>query len=517
VGAYQTVPEPSVQPAFAESSSADRSSEARVFRRIVHNGLALSLSRPFTWLSATALTILLPRYLGDVNLGKINAAFAFADWCGLLVSLGIGTYLTKEVARRGAEVGSLILNAALLRLALAVAVTLVAIVLAGVITDDSTTRQLIYLLSVHMVLMVIGAVLTGGLQGMQQLRAVAVVDAASKLSLVGFVCLFLLGGLGASEVAIAYILSDLLSIAGLVWTLSRAAGLSGPINLDTWSGLIKGGLPFLMWEASLLTYARIDVVILAFFATNSVLGWYYAAYRIMSIPLFLPSILMTVTFPALSASVSHRETFNVISRRGVQATVFISVPMALGLMLLSGKLIDLFGYAASFHNAVVPLALLSAGLPLVAANMIIAPALAALDRQRQWALAGVGAAVLNPLVNLVAVPYTQSEFGNGGIGAAATTTLTEVYLLGMALWLLPSGVLHRSTLTNCAKSVVAGLVMGAALLVAMPLSLFVLVPLGACVYAGASLGLGNLPIADLRSLRDHLLPGRAPAPPPETA
>jgi O-antigen/teichoic acid export membrane protein len=350
---------------------------------------------------------------------------------------------------------------------------------------------------------------------MQQLRAVAVIDAAAKLSLVAFVCLFLFGGLRTSEVAAAYILSDLLSIAALIWTLSRTAGLSGPIDLRSWFGLLKGGLPFLVWEASLLTYARIDVVMLAFFAPSSVLGWYYAAYRIMSIPLFLPSILMTVTFPALSASVKQRDTFNAIARGGVQATVFISVPMALGLMLLSGKLIDLFGYADGFHNAVVPMALLSVGLPLVAANMIIAPALAALDKQRQWGVAGVGAAVLNPLVNLVAIPYTQREFGNGGIGAAAITTLTEVYLLGIALWLLPSGVLHRSTLKHCGKSLVAGLAMAAALLIGLPLSLFVLVPLGAAVYAGVSLVLGNLSIADLRRLRD-LLPSGVAATPPET-
>src|SRR5918993_984970 len=61
--------------------------------RIVGNALALILARPLTWLSTIGLTILLPRYLGDVNLGKFNLAFVFADWCGLLVSLGISRYL----------------------------------------------------------------------------------------------------------------------------------------------------------------------------------------------------------------------------------------------------------------------------------------------------------------------------------------------------------------------------------------------------------------------------------------
>jgi O-antigen/teichoic acid export membrane protein len=494
--------------------------EITAFGRIVRNAVALSFSRPLTWLSATALTILLPRYLGDVNLGKINAAFAFADWCGLLVSLGIATYLTKEVARRGQAAGSLILNAALLRLVLAALVTVLAMLLATVITHDQVTRQLIFLLSGHMVLTVISAVLVGGLQGMQQLRAVAVFDAAAKIALLAFVAAFLVGGLSPLEVAAAYILSDLVGIAGFVWALYRNSGLSGPIDVGSWRSLIKGGVPFVVWEASLLTYARIDVVFLSVFATSAVLGWYYAAYRIISIPLFLPAILMTVTFPALSASVGNRELFNAIGRKAVQTTVLLSVPMSFGLIVLPGKLVDLFGYPDSFSNAVLPIALLAAGLPLVAVNMIIAPALAALDRQRQWALAGVGAAILNPALNFVAIPYTQSEFGNGGIGAAAVTTLTEVYLLGVALWLLPSGVLDLATWKHVSRSFFAGLVMAGDLLLVLDLPVLILIPLGAVIYAVVSWAMGNVELADLRTLRNYLRrPARqmGPAEPPLAA
>ena len=46
---------------------------------MIRNAFALGLARPFTWLSATGLTILIPRFLGDSNVGKMNAAFAFAE------------------------------------------------------------------------------------------------------------------------------------------------------------------------------------------------------------------------------------------------------------------------------------------------------------------------------------------------------------------------------------------------------------------------------------------------------
>src|SRR5688572_10961315 len=152
--------------------------------RIIRNAAALGMARPLTWASAIGLTILLPRFLGDVNLGKVNFAFAFADWCGLLVSFGISTYLTKEVARRG-EAGSLITNALIFRLALALLVGIGAAAVATVIGYDELTLQLVYLLTAHMLLMVVSGVLTGGLQGLEQMRSVAVVDATSKGLLLG--------------------------------------------------------------------------------------------------------------------------------------------------------------------------------------------------------------------------------------------------------------------------------------------------------------------------------------------
>jgi O-antigen/teichoic acid export membrane protein len=66
------------------------------------------MARPLTWLSTLGLTILLPRYLGDVNLGRMNFAWVFADWFGLFASFGIATYLTKEVARYPADAGRIV-------------------------------------------------------------------------------------------------------------------------------------------------------------------------------------------------------------------------------------------------------------------------------------------------------------------------------------------------------------------------------------------------------------------------
>jgi O-antigen/teichoic acid export membrane protein len=477
--------------------------------RIVRNALALSFARPLTWAAAIGMTILLPRYLGDVNLGKINFAFAFADWCGLLASLGISTYLTKEVASREKGAGSLILNALLLRLVLALGVGGLAMVLASLLDYDELTRQLVYLLSAHMLLTVIAGVLVGALQGMQHLRIVAVIDSLSKVAQLGLVAIALFAESGPVGVAVAFVLSDAIGIVAFLYAVWRHGGLSGRPELRTWWSLTRGGVPFLIWETALLTYARVDVIIMSMFAHAAVLGWYNLAYRLISIPLFFPVIVMTVTFPALSAAARDPRLFRSIARRGVHSVVLATVPAALGLMILADKLIDFLGYPASFAGSVLPIILLATTLPLVAVNMIVGSALAAQDRQRQWAIAGVGAAILNPALNLLAIPYTQNEYGNAGIGAAAVTAFTEIYLLVAGQYFLPRGIFDLSTIVGALKCLLAGLAMAAVVWLIRDLPILLSVPVGVLVYGGVSLLLGTISLGDVRRVRGYLMERRA--------
>jgi O-antigen/teichoic acid export membrane protein len=209
---------------------------------------------------------------------------------------------------------------------------------------------------------------------------------------------------------------------------------------------------------------------------------------------------MTAIFPALSAA-KDSSGFAGIVRRGVRAAVFVTVPMAFGLIVLADRLIDFLGYPAEFRNSALPIMCLAPSLPLVAANMIVGSALAAQDRQRQWAIAGVGAALLNPTLNLLAIPYTQAQLGNGAIGAAAVTSLTEVFLLVAGQILLPRRMIDAATVTSVAKCVAAGALMAAAVWVLRDLPVAVVVPAGGVMYAAAALAGGAISLDDLRRLR----------------
>jgi hypothetical protein len=59
------------------------------------------------------------------------------------------------------------------------------------------------------------------------------------------------------------------------------------------------------------------------------------------------------------------------------------------------------------------------------------------------------------------IPYIQVRYGNGGIGAAIATTMTELCVMLVSLYIMPRQILRGFRLSVVVKSVLAGLMAGA--------------------------------------------------------
>ena len=478
---------------------------------IIRSVFTLGLAQILTWLGAGLMTLLLPRYLGDVNLGKLTFAFALTSLTGLLADLGVTMYLTREVARDPSSANRLTMNLMVMRVPLSLALAAVTMVIARVSGYDNNTRELVDILSLGIVVMSLSSVVNGTLQGLQQMRTIAITSVLTKVGYAVCASALLVVGAGALAVSIAWVCVGALALVYSAIVLARRVHLTPTISLTAWRSLALAGMPFFVWQAALLVYGQIDTVLLSFLTTDAVVGWYSVAYRIVMIPVFIPTIVVTVLFPALSAATNDHRTFASIARRGVHVIALVSTPMALGIMLLPDKIIRLLGYPINFDNSVIPLAFLAPHLPLAAIDVMIGTVLNARDRQRQWAMTGVAAAILNPLLNLVAIPYAQAHWGNGAIGAAAITTLTEIFMLVGGLRLLPSGVFERSTLTDLLKVAIATASMSVIVWLSRDLPIVFPIALGVAVYAVTCLLTGAVSLGELKEVHLHLVRGRAPS------
>jgi O-antigen/teichoic acid export membrane protein len=468
---------------------------------IVRNVVALTAMQAVGWIGAAALTVVLPRYLGDSDLGKFAFAFAFTRLAGLIAELGTTTYIAREIARAAGRATGLASNAVAMRVPLAVVATVAAVGAARVMNTDPTTQVVVDVFAAGIVIDAVLSVVTGSLQGLGLMRKFAQVQLVAKLAFSGLAIVALVGfHAGPAAIAAVWVVGQALGagLGGLA--LLRRRTFQRRLEPRTWPALLRGGLPFLTWQAALLVYGQVDAVLLALLTRDAVVGWYSAAYRIVSIPIFLPAIIMTVVFPVLSAQSAGSERFRSVATGAARATIALTVPLALGLMLLSDRVIDLLGYPVDFKHSIPVMIIVAAGLPLVAVDMLIGTMLNASDRQRPWAMTAIAAAIMNPVANLLAIPLTERVYGNGAIGAAAVTTGTEVFMMAVGLALLPARSFAPETLRYAIRAVACGALMTVAVLAIRELPLPIVIAAGGLVYAVAAFSLRLIHAGDVRSI-----------------
>jgi O-antigen/teichoic acid export membrane protein len=466
-----------------------------VFSFLVGQGLS--------WFGSAALVVLLPRYLGDVNLGKLGFALAVCSFASLAANLGVSIHLTKEIARAPERAPELIGVSLVSRLPLSILTAGLTVAFVNLAGYDGTTRGLVYILCGWILTDSIRAVVQGALQGLHRMGSVAAFPAIANTIYAAAAGFLLLRGAGPIQVGAAYLAGQAVAVLFSLALLARHARPRLSTSPGQWWWMVSGGLPYFVWQAALIVYGQIDTILLSILTNDAVVGWYVAAYRFIGIPAFVPVILMTVAFPAL-ATAAGSPAFKNIARRALDAVLLLTIPMSLGVILVADRLIALLHYPPAFQNSVLPIALLAAGFPLVAADMVLGTLLNSLDRQRQWAMTGVAAAVLNPLVNLLVIPLTQSHFGNGAIGAAAVTTATEVFMMAVGLRLLRPGIFDRSTLLQVGRCLAAAALMAAVVLPLRDFPIAVPVIAGALAYLVAALGLRAVSTADLAQAWRHL-------------
>jgi O-antigen/teichoic acid export membrane protein len=431
--------------------------------RVVRNILALLVNQVGTWIITLVLTIVLPRYLGVDDFGLYSFAIAFVGFFALGMRLGTGTYLTWRIPREPELAGRLTFNTLLLQLPLILACSAVAIIILPLIDPHPLALQIIAIVLLATSVSSLSATLSSGLAGLQIMKAPAFITLLS--SAVGMTLIVVGTRLHISllGVALTGVLAEVMTFVALGAYALRKLHLRFNVDSTLWRAILLGGLPFFAWSVVLLFYWQIDITMIKIIVpdhANAVVGWYAAASRLVNIPLFLPMIVIAPLLPALSAERNAESPkFRDMVSRSLRLVTLVALPAGVGVVILANEITALLNYPPGFGPVALLLRILAFNVPVVAIDMILGTALIAAARQRAWTIVGVVAGIFNPIVNLWAIPFTQSVFGNAAIGAAVVTIATELVMFVGALYLRPKGVFTRGDIWYTARCLLAAGVM----------------------------------------------------------
>ena len=203
-------------------------------------------------------------------------------------------------------------------------------------------------------------------------------------------------------------------------------------------------LPALFGSSVAQINLLLDTVIASFLAAGSI-SWLYYADRLVEFPLGLFGItLATIILPSLSAKYAQKSevAFSETLTWALKIGILISLPAALGLMMLAGPIIaTLFEYGAFTANdtamSAISLIAYSFGLPAFVAIKILAPAFFSRQDTKTPVRIGIIALVANMVFNIIIVVpmvFLDSQVPHIGLAlATAASAWLQVLLLASKL------------------------------------------------------------------------------------
>lgn len=481
-----------LSPPAAGSSSAQQ-------RRFTRNAIAPVATSLIDRLLFWVFWIIVLRRIGPEG----NGAYAFAanllTYFAAVVDFGLGTLITREVARSPATLGHIFHTALALR-ARTLTICLPAMVIValtywatGSISNDTLLTT--GLLALSLPLAAINQAYASVYSAWERMdrRGFVVIGTASLT--VGLGLVFLAAGLGVAGIAAAGLVSGFATFV----TLARPVGFNllrrtvGAGDHSTWH-LAREALPLMLNSLLATAFIQIDVLILQPLQGTTVVGHYNAAYKFLNALNIVPAAVVLAAFPLMARAVGNSHELGrwfVRSWRVLATTCALSVAF---LSIFAEPLIDAILGPQYLPETAVALAILIWFLPFSYLNGTLQYVVIASNRQ--WWLTPVFliTTLFNIGLNLALVPTW------GFVAAAATTIASEGVLLAGLAWITRHERLLIRGIEPMARPILGAIVFAA---IAIPLrehGWIVAATAASGAYLLTLVLTGGLPISVLRDM-----------------
>lgn len=428
-------------------------------KTIAKNASYLILSQLITWGLSLFVMIVLPRYLGPEVTGKYYTAVAIWNIMAMLITFGMDLLLAKEVARNPLAISEYYGNSFFLRTALFLISSLVVTVYAYILKYPPEIIFMLIVFGFGTLVWQYSSICQSFLQGLEKMEYISLANIASKFFNTAIILLLVFLDKSIFWIASVGIIIGLISFTiqnHFVRTLYKP---EFRVNVRQALGMLKQGFPYLLSGAAIVIYLEIDIIIISLLANERTVGWYGSADVLYGTLLFVPTVIMTAVFPAMSReNIKDREVLKKLVQKSFNLLLLVGVPIGFGIFLVADSVAVML-YGPEFAGSGPVLAIKGLVLTLTYQNMIIGTALISMDRQNPWTLVMTIATISVIPLDLWLVPWTHTLYNNGAIGASIVFIFTELFMMVLGVKLLPAKTLDKSNTKYAIKVITSGAIM----------------------------------------------------------
>lgn len=427
----------------------------------LRNGAKLATSMLLTWSVALIVTFKLPKYLQPVLFGHYRFGDQFAASLAVFLTLGVDTYISREIAVRPKHLTDFFGGVILTRLI--VVLPLVAFATFWLRNEVHERRLAAFMFAFAYAFTTMNQTFQQTLQAASKVNGLAVANVVAKIFWGGGVFAAVTLGAPFWVLPLPMIFGEGLKATFLYIATRDAVDLKLRVDWAETKKVLKIAVPFYIANGAVALGAYIDVPLLGKLMPDSSkeVGWYAAALQIAQLSALLSPIMSGVLIPMMSrAKARSEEEFIRILRRGFEAVIVVSIPLTL-LLALGAEFWIHITIKDSYLPSAVSLRWLAPTFVFAYANVLLWLSLMILDRSWTITVVSIAGMILLPILIITLVPVWQGE-GDGGAGKGASIALTlrEFIIVSVFLAVLRDKALDRRGLFTLIKSLVICVVVG---------------------------------------------------------
>lgn len=444
--------------------------------RLIRNTYFLSVARVANPFLAMVLVLILSRQTGAQGLGVYTTALTLFSFFTTFSSLGLHGPIVRDIAAKPALAGRILTGGYLLGVISSLIFSGIMVGAAALLKYETDILSGVMILAPALICYTVSLITQALLQGLERMEYTAVIlifETLIKVTLGVFVLVMrgpVIAVLGA--VAVSHLLSMIL---GLFFVAKKAGPVRWELNRESFMDLFRQTPTFFALSVVVMIYWNTDILMLSKMQGTVSVGLYSAAYRLLSIGKELANSYIVAIFPIISHFyIQSRESFQISCVRSIKYLLIFSLPAAVAVTLRAREILLLLYGQAEFSGGESTLQVLIWTMVFFPIANILGNGLIASHRQRIDLWVNTMGAAFNVGLNLLLIPRF------GPLGAGMATLLSILFFLVVQNFYV-SRVLFRIPFWDVFfRPAIAAVAMG--LVICLPLSLFIVLPLGLIVY-----------------------------------
>lgn len=421
----------------------------KITYNIIINGITKALSIGLALFGIGMLA----RYLGTEGFGKYTTMLAFFALFSAVGDFGLYAIATREISRENAKENWIFSRIFTLRLVLSCVIFLLSTTFVWFLPYEYDLRISILIASGAFIFSSSFGLLNGIFQKYIAMDKVAFVELSGKIIQIGIIISVVKLELDFIIVALALFITMFWNFIILFALSKKYITFSLKIDRTYWREFLIESLPMGISAVVTFLYFKVDAILLSFFQTQSDVGIYGAAYKIIETLIFFPAMVIGLMFPLFSRYIfTDKELFIKISNIILKLFTILLVPLIISTIFLATDIVIIVGGEEFIASATV-LQILIFALASIFYGQLFTNILIAGSLQKKLMYALVTAACINITTNVILIPLYSYT------GAAIVSVITELFVVISTMIIALRFTSFRFTSIKMLEIMVAGIAM----------------------------------------------------------